>query len=44
MLLLKDVVGESIMIFVSYDKVMESYFDCYCSMSELSLSINYIKM
>ena len=43
MSLLKDVAGESTMIFVSHDKAMESYFDRHCSMSELSPSTNHIK-
>ena len=43
MSLLKDVAGESTMIFVSHDKAMESYFDRHCSISELSLSTNHIK-
>ncbi|WP_334019703.1 ABC transporter ATP-binding protein [Alteromonas sp. S015] len=43
MSLLKDVAGESTMIFVSHDKAMESYFDRHCSIKELSLSTNHIK-
>ena len=43
MSLLKDVAGESTMIFVSHDKAMESYFDRHCSMSELSLSTSHAK-
>ncbi|MEE3131735.1 MAG: ATP-binding cassette domain-containing protein, partial [Pseudomonadota bacterium] len=43
MSLLKDVAGESTMIFVSHDKAMESYFDRHCSMSELNPSTNHIK-
>lgn len=36
MVLLKEVVSDSIMIFVSYDNVMECYFDCYFCIFELS--------
>jgi len=43
MSLLKDVAGESTMIFVSHDKAMENYFDRHCSISELSPSTNHIK-
>jgi putative ABC transport system ATP-binding protein len=41
MSLLKDVAGESTMIFVSHDKAMENYFDRHCSISELSPSTNH---